>query len=1431
MEGTSDNREMLLQYLEAAAEGDVEEVRRRLDCEPGLVNAQHPESGDTALIVAARENHPEVIAILLEYGADVTLYNTSRQTALHVANAEIRPLLLAGSGRGSFPQLSMAQAAWQGDLDTVLDLLPTEQWRDVNAVNAQGLSALMLAVRDVDMFEALTMKTDYRPVAVLEELLKHKGDAGLLDRDGNSAMSYVIQVRSATRQQLIDVLHKSPPPTETLDQECRDFCPNTKPAVADVPPPSLLSPDGHNASSGNRLRCDDGVFSEDTSKMLNPGREWDGAGASLRDLEMDDAMEKRNKNVRSGQQIYVSSPEDTTLRTSISRQLSLPPLEMRKDEKDSRLRRLGLGYLLQGSNSEPSISEAQTRMDPLQNITHIKDHIRQRLSSTEPSRRNRTFPPISYSPRSPKSFRLRPLIMSRNNIGKQTTNSDASDKSRVDGTACGEDSPRKSIETSEDVVLSKDLVQISLISLESTDERTDNLMGDLSSRCAQLSIGLGSGRRKKQGNSNCESVRLPHICCNEIPEQQVNKTLGGNREETESEPLPVQESQEATVKNTTNHNEENALSINGAKEPQELETNLSHSRKTLTTTEDNFQSPQSDHKLEHVTKLIESIKINSPRTPRLSYLPFVHITFSDSNQELHCPPPKPFLAKRKPNTSISMHNASHSFNIIAQKEKRSKKNKVLRINSAPVPTTKYSKPLSISNGKCIKCVPLPALVCSSAPSPSKASRKASISKPNSAERSSSRSQTQLSLYTKKRLNSPINPTMPPRAKTAQDFQDIHYSDMFVEIKPQDSGPGIYQMFETPAYINSSSDITKGHKETGSASSRRSFSSKSIRSGSSRESSARAAKKTKSRSRKKLSATNRPRKNSATKLLDVEVISEKTEENVVIISGTNWEIKAPKQEGCISQRNKDCMVNGIMELDQQFSANLSIIKEATLENSVNTEESSHLSLIKQLQNLVEANIDHFKQERLHPAKTTENRTKDSAECSYPSKSNHRRKYFQIPEATGLTQNPQEVSEADRTSDKAQQSLEEAAWISLLSKQNYENHKKEILMGECETEHDTQHTHSIPTTIKDVLESDQLTDMLNSLTKNLIQLDEESNNCKTVIGHQDSPGNTSLDQGEEAEEPGLHSSLTQISQHTSLSDSNTDGSAHRENHSEFRTSDSSIHWVKGEVLGKGAYGTVYCGLTSQGELIAAKQVMLHGSDPAVAEKEYKKLQEEVDLLKALKHDNIVGYLGTCLQRNVVTIFMEFVPGGSIASILRHFGPLQEAVMSKYTTHILQGIAYLHKNRVVHRDIKGNNVMLMPNGVIKLIDFGCAKRLNGLNMNGTRGEMLKSMHGTPYWMAPEVISESGHGEKSDIWSIGCTVFEMATGKPPLAHMNKLAAMFYIAAQRGLMPTLPDHFSKRARDFVNSCLTREQEERPSAEQLLQHAFTRRRSPDHSEH
>lgn len=122
---------------------------------------------------------------------------------------------------------------------------------------------------------------------------------------------------------------------------------------------------------------------------------------------------------------------------------------------------------------------------------------------------------------------------------------------------------------------------------------------------------------------------------------------------------------------------------------------------------------------------------------------------------------------------------------------------------------------------------------------------------------------------------------------------------------------------------------------------------------------------------------------------------------------------------------------------------------------------------------------------------------------------------------------------------------------------------------------------------------------------------------------------------------------------------------------------------------------------------------------------------------------------------------------------------------------------------RDIKGGNVMLMPNGIIKLIDFGCAKRLC-INLSMGQSQILKSMKGTPYWMAPEVVNETGHGKKSDIWSVGCTIFEMATRKPPWADMNPMAAIFAIGSDRKSPPRLPEKFSPEAIEFVDFCLTR---------------------------
>jgi len=167
-------------------------------------------------------------------------------------------------------------------------------------------------------------------------------------------------------------------------------------------------------------------------------------------------------------------------------------------------------------------------------------------------------------------------------------------------------------------------------------------------------------------------------------------------------------------------------------------------------------------------------------------------------------------------------------------------------------------------------------------------------------------------------------------------------------------------------------------------------------------------------------------------------------------------------------------------------------------------------------------------------------------------------------------------------------------------------------------------------------------------------------------------------------------------------------------------------------------------------------MEDTDSKKARKAYESLREEVFILRGLDHMNTVKFMGTMLVGSVVNIFMELISGGSIETLLKTFGPFEEELFQNYTRQIMEGIKYIHSKNVVHRDIKGRNVMLKANGVIKLIDFGCAKQLNQQSSN-SKEELLMSLYGTAYWMSPEMVREVGHGPKTDIWSSGCTVFEM--------------------------------------------------------------------------
>ncbi|KAI7750478.1 hypothetical protein M8C21_028949, partial [Ambrosia artemisiifolia] len=266
-------------------------------------------------------------------------------------------------------------------------------------------------------------------------------------------------------------------------------------------------------------------------------------------------------------------------------------------------------------------------------------------------------------------------------------------------------------------------------------------------------------------------------------------------------------------------------------------------------------------------------------------------------------------------------------------------------------------------------------------------------------------------------------------------------------------------------------------------------------------------------------------------------------------------------------------------------------------------------------------------------------------------------------------------------------------------------------------------------------------------------------------------------------------------------------------------SQIRWRKGELIGCGAFGRVYMGMNlDSGELLAVKQVsvVVNTASKDKTQAHIRELEEEVKLLKNLSHPNIVRYLGTAREEESLNIFLEFVPGGSISSLLGKFGSFPESVIRMYTKQILLGLEYLHKNGIMHRDIKGANILVDNKGQIKLADFGASKKVVELaTMTGA-----KSMKGTPYWMAPEVILQTGHSFSADIWSVGCTVIEMATGKPPWSQQyQEVAALFHIGTTKA-HPPIPDHLSSDAKEFLLKCLQKEPDLRSNASELLQHPF-----------
>ncbi|XP_018596716.1 TRAF2 and NCK-interacting protein kinase-like isoform X1 [Scleropages formosus] len=262
---------------------------------------------------------------------------------------------------------------------------------------------------------------------------------------------------------------------------------------------------------------------------------------------------------------------------------------------------------------------------------------------------------------------------------------------------------------------------------------------------------------------------------------------------------------------------------------------------------------------------------------------------------------------------------------------------------------------------------------------------------------------------------------------------------------------------------------------------------------------------------------------------------------------------------------------------------------------------------------------------------------------------------------------------------------------------------------------------------------------------------------------------------------------------------------------------------ELVGNGTYGQVYKGRhVKTGQLAAIKVMDVTGD-------EEEEIKQEINMLKKYSHHrNIATYYGAFIKKNPpgiddqLWLVMEFCGAGSVTDLIKNTkgNSLKEEWTAYICREILRGLTHLHQHKVIHRDIKGQNVLLTENAEVKLVDFGVSAQLD--RTVGRRNTFI----GTPYWMAPEVIAcdenpDATYDFKSDLWSLGITAIEMAEGAPPLCDMHPMRALFLIP--RNPAPRLKSKkWSKKFQSFIEACLVKNHGQRPSTEQLLKHPFIR---------
>ncbi|KAM5324760.1 mitogen-activated protein kinase kinase kinase 19 isoform 2-T2 [Glossophaga mutica] len=1257
-------------FLEVVSRGDVQLICdhvAKVHSILGNLDFLHPETGNTPLITAAEENLSEVVGFLLEKGADITLCNYNHQTAVHVAHCDVQRKLLATNSIQT-PQMQLLQSSWQGDLEQLQQLLASEEFLDVNFPNQHGLTPLMLAVRDVDLFESLEMLTAYRPAEVLSELLRRGADPKLCDFSGKSAIHYVSQIKSLKKQQLLDILMNSMPKPERHAESLLDIGHDTNSSPTDMTVTKKQNILLQSISSSEEFDQDDddcghSILVTEGGGPGGDGPDWQPSTEGVENVvmfsrdghhpwKMSQEDIKENNQVTSVHQDWAQAhsvplPNEigsVDLRRNV---LTTQPSLLRKEESAGECCDENLGSVLPRAHLEPSISKSVAREE----VPHFLEGQQRKSEEFSTSdvkcsgqRIEFPLPTLSLLPIRPGLFtipqnhkdqkergrNIPSLVSFVSTLSEPVRRSDEFRPSNKQPEASLKVFVYQTLRSSDSSIWSRNMCSFWKANHHRQHlEMEENRASKETEGCDKMQISHFEKRQSwvssenfKEGNFPADrEVDIDHLGSEMRKSEEENfqylssgkveGSVARNYEQNSDVgyimPIKFQEAQHSEITlsmdKETGNDKDDSKSASAHKgeviEPNQIleEFNLLKSLSNIIP-DDPIEKLPGHNNMETDTK-ISAAEATKPEMNGV--VPLIHITFPGDETPKQSTIAKPSLQKRKG----TLHNNS-SFSILAHRENDRQRMKTLK-NKSDSKTKTGNRTLQNF---------MISIEGSTKPTMHKTSVKTQVfpslglidprsqQSPKFQRRMPQTEKKQATYQILKPKKQPFpcickNPGIKKSAvpllvqptEPRLNHLDLNYSDMFKEINSTANGPGIYEMFGTPVYCHmreTERHENNCYREICSAPSGRCTTSKCRSSHNERDSSSRtrlSQKRPHVKPPKALLGIKHKHKSLISKEKGCKTVGSNIQdiENVGGISEPECQMKSSGKD-ILSSKDKIQPMNFAQTHEQSIEQNqflpvsdLSVVEEASMEESADEEDISNNQI------LATSLRDLHELEELHHQTPFFLSESSRAVPSEKSFNKHVVQETQNTASLGKIDANQILKndvEFDSLIDKSK-TLVNFSVQEKQTNQHWAHSLEHDSLADKSVTHQTfeetlSDANSVSQDLLDSLKNEELTDeLLGCLAAELLALDEKDNSCQIMATETD-PENLNLvfrKRGNTTQELGRETTNTKIQRHNNgFKIYDEEKLLNEKIFSENSlTYEEPIQWTRGEILGKGAYGT--------------------------------------------------------------------------------------------------------------------------------------------------------------------------------------------------------------------------------------------------------------------